>query len=76
MTTPDTPASVGDVIEVRGVPGAPTRRGTILELLGRAGHEHYRVRWDEEHESLFFPSERQGTYAVHPASSWTPGSQA
>jgi hypothetical protein len=31
----------------------------IVEVLGREGHEHYRVRWDEEHESIHFPA--QGT---------------
>jgi hypothetical protein len=35
---------------------APGRRGQILETLGAPGHEHYRVRWDEEHESIFYPS--------------------
>jgi hypothetical protein len=24
-------------------------------VLGSSGHEHYRVRWDEEHETLFWP---------------------
>jgi hypothetical protein len=25
-------------------------------VLGEAGHEHYRVRWDDDHESVFYPS--------------------
>jgi hypothetical protein len=27
--------------------GSARRIGEILELLGEAGHEHYRVRWDD-----------------------------
>jgi hypothetical protein len=50
-------AEAGDQLEVRGLPGQPARRGQIVEVLGRPGHEHYRVRWDERHESIFFPSE-------------------
>ncbi len=33
----------------------PTRKGEILEILDRGGVVHYRVRWDDGHESLFFP---------------------
>ena len=53
----------GDWLEVNGIPGYPPRRGEILEVLGRPGHEHYRVCWDEEHESLHFPA--QGTTVIH-----------
>jgi hypothetical protein len=35
--------------------GEPAREGLILEVLGTPGHERYRVRWDEEHESIFYP---------------------
>ena len=28
-----------------------------MEILGRAGHEHYRVRWDEQHESTLYPAD-------------------
>ena len=55
-------AQTGDWLEVHGIPGKPPRRGQVIEVLGRAGHEHYRVRWDEEHESLHFPA--QGTIVV------------
>ncbi len=34
--------------------GEPAREGLILEVLGTPGHERYRVRWDEEHESIFY----------------------
>ncbi|MGZ4332035.1 MAG: DUF1918 domain-containing protein [Solirubrobacteraceae bacterium] len=54
--TTDT-ARVGDRIEARGVHGEPARRGQIVELLGHDGHEHYRVRWDEQHESILYPAD-------------------
>ena len=48
-------AEPGDVVVVHGhSTGEPERSGVILEVLGAPGHEHYRVRWDEEHESLFW----------------------
>ena len=31
-------------------------RGKGVELLGCAGHQHDRVRWDDQHESIVFPS--------------------
>jgi hypothetical protein len=56
-------AKAGDRIEVRGLAGGPTRKGSILEILGRAGHEHYRVRWDDDTESIFFPAD--GAHVIH-----------
>jgi len=50
---------IGDWVQVDAVRGGPRRTGQITEVLGSAGHEHFRVRWDEEHESLHFPA--QGT---------------
>jgi Domain of unknown function (DUF1918) len=47
----------GDWIECRGVHGQAPRRGQIIEVLGRDGHEHYRVRWDEKHESIVYPAD-------------------
>ena len=35
--------------------GEPTRTGLILEVIGSPGHERYRVRWDEEHETIYYP---------------------
>jgi hypothetical protein len=47
---------VGDEIVVDAVhTGEPKREGEILEILDRDGVEHYRVRWDDGHESLFYP---------------------
>jgi hypothetical protein len=35
--------------------GEPARRGLILEVIGPSGRERYRVRWDEEYESIYYP---------------------
>ena len=50
-------AHAGDVVVVHGhTTGDAGRTGVILEVLDPASsHEHYRVRWDEEHESLYWP---------------------
>jgi Domain of unknown function (DUF1918) len=58
-------AQVGDWLETRNIHGGPPRRGEIMEILGRPGHEHFRVRWDEQHESLVYPAD--GVNVVHPA---------
>ena len=52
-------ARAGDWIEIDAIGGGPHRTGQIIEVLGAEGHEHFRVRWDEQHESLHFPA--QGT---------------
>jgi len=57
MTPKTTTAHVGDWIEARGLHGEPSRRGQIVELLGHDAHEHYRVRWDEQHESILYPAD-------------------
>ena len=56
-------AHVGDWLEARGLHGGPARRGEVLEVLGAPGHEHYRVRWDEQHESIVYPAD--GVEVVH-----------
>ena len=59
MTTKPISAGVhaGDWIECRSVYGQASRRGQIIEVLGRDVHEHYRVRWDETHESIVYPAD-------------------
>jgi hypothetical protein len=54
--TPHAPQA-GDTLETKGIHGEPGRRGEILEVLGEGSHEHYRVRWDEQHESLVYPAD-------------------
>jgi len=54
--TKQTIARVGDWIEIHGhIQGEPPRAALVLEVLGTPGNEHYRVRWDEEHESILYP---------------------
>ncbi len=50
-------ASAGAVIEIHEHRlGEKPRTGEILEVIGEPAHEHYRVRWDDGHESIFYPS--------------------
>lgn len=56
QATEQTVGKPGDVVEVSGHRvGEKPRSGEILEVLGPPGHVHYRVRWDDGHESLFYP---------------------
>jgi hypothetical protein len=64
-TVTTTAARVGDSVEVNGLPGKPAKHGRIVEVLGGGGHLHLRVRWDDQHESLLYPTE--GATIVHPA---------
>ncbi len=48
---------VGDWLETRGISGQPARRGQIVELMGHDEHARYRVRWDEQHESIVYPAD-------------------
>jgi hypothetical protein len=49
---------VGDRIEITGhAVGDAPRNGEILEVLGESGHEHFRVRWEDGHESINVPAE-------------------
>jgi Domain of unknown function (DUF1918) len=51
-------AKTGDRIVVESTHvGQPRRQGEIVEVVpGDGGNEHYRVRWDDGHESIYFPS--------------------
>ena len=48
---------VGDrlLVEAERI-GRQRREGEILEVLTGGAGVHYRVRWDDGHESTFFPS--------------------
>lgn len=49
-------AAPGDVVVIHGHHvGEHEQLGEILEMLGEAEHVHYRVRWEDGHESLFYP---------------------
>src|SRR5262249_27945123 len=46
----------GDLIEITGHRvGDQPRSGEILEILGDPGEPHFRVRWEDGHESIFYP---------------------
>ena len=49
-------ATAGDhiVIETTTL-DTPRRRGQVVEVIGEAENRHYRVRWQDGHESIFFP---------------------
>ena len=57
MPAKPNPGAVGDWIEVHSPGGGPPRRGLIVEILGAQGHEHYRVRWIDDHESIYYPAD-------------------
>jgi len=57
-------AQVGDEIVVDNMQlGHPPRRGQVLEVIGSGDEQHYRVRWDDGHVSVFFPAST--AHAVH-----------
>jgi hypothetical protein len=50
-------ARVGDRIAVESERvGLPMREGVVLEVSSSRSGIHYRVRWADGHESVFFPS--------------------
>jgi hypothetical protein len=50
-------AQVGDQVIIEGPKvGVPPRTGEIIEVRSGAGGKHYRVRWDDDRETIFFPS--------------------
>jgi hypothetical protein len=57
-------AAVGDTITVRAVhQGESDRHGTVIEIHGEDGQPPYVVKWQDDHESLFFPA--AGTVVEH-----------
>lgn len=56
--------NVGDeiVVDGRHINDVP-RKGEILEVMSNDGIEHYRVRWDDGTECLFFPG--SDAHVVH-----------
>ena len=62
-------ATVGDEIVVDGVNlGDPKREGEILEIDTLGDVVHYRVRWDDGHESIFFPGSTTHVVKLGPKS--------
>ena len=57
-------AKVGDELTVKGRhQGDEDRHGKIIEIHGQDGSPPYRVRWRDDHESIFFPT--SGTTDEH-----------
>jgi hypothetical protein len=49
-------ANVGDEIVVDALhTGDVQRKGEITEVLDEGDATHYRVRWEDDHESIYFP---------------------
>jgi hypothetical protein len=49
-------AVIGDQIVVEAaMVDRRRRRGEVVEVLGTGDGEHYRVRWEDGHESIFYP---------------------
>jgi Domain of unknown function (DUF1918) len=47
----------GDVLIVEGRnTNAAARKGEILQVLGEPSHPHFSVRWDDGHETIFYPA--------------------
>ena len=52
-----TVGKAGDEIVIAGHSvGEHASTGIIEEVLGEADHPHYRVRWEDGHESVYYPS--------------------
>ena len=71
MTKTEHTAEVGDLIVIAGHRvGESERVAEILEVLGEPPNEHYRVRWDDDRESVYFPgSDATIKRGMHRASS-------
>ncbi len=49
-------ASTGDQIVIETATlDAQRRQGEVLEVIGDGDQRHYRVRWQDGHESVYFP---------------------
>jgi Domain of unknown function (DUF1918) len=58
-------ARIGDEIIVDGPhQGDLPRKGEVLEVRDTGGVEHYRVRWDDGTEGIFYPG--PDAHSIHP----------
>ena len=49
-------AAIGDHFVIEGEKVGQTRRnGEVVEVLGISSQQHFRVRWDDGHETIYFP---------------------
>jgi hypothetical protein len=57
-------AVVGDEIVVDNMQlGHPPRKGEVLDVIAEGDVQHYRVRWEDGHVSMFYPAAT--SHAVH-----------
>ena len=50
------PVQAGDVVEISPHKvGTPARTGEVVAVLGTPGSEHFRIRWEDGHESVLYP---------------------
>jgi hypothetical protein len=57
-STTEQRARAGDLIVIHGHRlGESTRTAEILEVLGEPGHEQYRVRWEDDRETIYYPGD-------------------
>jgi hypothetical protein len=57
MDTETNDWKAGDVLVVEGrTVNTIPRKGEILEVLGEPAHPHFSVRWDDGHETIFYPA--------------------
>ena len=65
-------ANTGDRIVVESTHvGQLRREGEVVEVVPAAGgREHYRVRWEDGHESTYFPSSNCHVVATGARSPW------
>jgi rRNA processing protein Gar1 len=51
-------AKPGSILEIHAHRiGESAQLGEILEVLGDPDHPHFRVRWEDGRESIFYPSD-------------------
>ncbi|MGI9001573.1 MAG: DUF1918 domain-containing protein [Pseudonocardia sp.] len=49
-------ATTGDQIIIEtSTLDTPRRQGQVVEVIGDGEQQHYRVRWQDGHESIYFP---------------------
>jgi hypothetical protein len=57
-TVKGAPAQPGDEILITGhAVGDAPKAAKIVEVMGEPGHQRFRVRWEDGHESIFFPGD-------------------
>jgi hypothetical protein len=66
-TPPNSGSAAPRRLSLQGWPKSPERLGEILEILGSDDHVRFRVRWDDDRESIFYPGS-DATIRVHPES--------